>query len=140
MTSIVIDASIALSWCFADERNDASQRLLERVILKGALVPNLWHLEVCNSLIIGEIKGRISIESIVEQFKNFSDMPIEVDPQTSVAAWGSIARIARAHKLTSYDAAYVELAHRYSIELATRDEAMIKAATELKIPLFKLDQ
>lgn len=140
MTRIVIDASIALSWCFADERTSASQKLLERVILSGALVPNLWHLEICNSLLIGEIKGRITIESIIEQFKNFDDMPIEVDFQTSSAAWGSIARIARIHKLTSYDAAYVELAQRYSIELATRDKAMIKAATSLQIPLFKLNQ
>ncbi len=140
MTRIVIDASVALSWCFADERTGASQKLLERVILSGALVPNLWHLEICNSLLIGEIKGRITIESIIEQFKNFDDMPIEVDSQTSSAAWGSIARIARTYKLTSYDATYVELAQRYSIELATRDKAMIKAAVSLQIPLFKLNQ
>lgn len=140
MTRIVIDASVALSWCFADERTGPSQKLLERVILNGALVPNLWHLEICNSLLIGEIRGRITIESIVEQFKNFDEMPIEVDLQTSTAAWGSIARIARAYKLTSYDAAYVELAHRHSIELATRDKAMIKAAAGLQVPLFKLDQ
>jgi predicted nucleic acid-binding protein len=140
MTRIVIDASIALSWCFADERSDSSQKLLENVILNGALVPNLWHLEVCNSLLIGEIKGRITVESIVEQFKNFDELPIEVDLQTSHAAWGTIARIARNYKLTSYDAAYVELAQRHSIALATRDKAMIKAARSLKIPLFEQGQ
>jgi predicted nucleic acid-binding protein len=136
VTKIVIDSSVALSWCFADERTDQSQKLLEYVILNGALVPNLWHLEMCNALLIGELKGRISIEDVVGQFKNFSEMPIEVDAQTSVAAWGTIARLARDFKLTSYDAAYIELADRYSLRLATRDKAMIKAANILNIEIL----
>jgi predicted nucleic acid-binding protein len=140
MTMIVIDASAAISWCFDDENDAASQKLLERVLANGAIVPSLWHLEVCNSLLIGEIKGRISIDNIIEQFKNFANMPIEVDLQTSEAAWGAIARIAMDYKLTSYDAAYVELAQRHSLDLATRDKAMIKAAQKLNIEVVKLTQ
>jgi predicted nucleic acid-binding protein len=140
VVKIVIDASIALSWCFADERSYQSQKILEKVILNGAVVPNLWHLEVCNSLLIGEIKGRISYENVVEQLNSLEEIPVEVDVQTSTAAWGAVSRIARAHKLTSYDAAYVELAERYSLELATRDKAMIRAATKLNIPVLTVDQ
>jgi predicted nucleic acid-binding protein len=140
VSRIVVDASAALSWCFADERTDQSQRLLERIMTDGALVPNLWHLEICNSLLIAEIKGRISIDDIVEQFKNFDAMPIEVDEQTSLAAWGTIAKLARSCKLTSYDASYVELAQRYSLQLATRDNAMIRVAKNLQIEVLNLDQ
>lgn len=127
---IVIDASIALSWCFHDERTPYTQQLLARVIQQGASVPQLWHLEVSNAMLIGLIKGRINESDLLLQLQYLNELPVSVDLDTANAAFAQIYQIARSDRLTTYDAAYVELALRSGLPLATLDKAMRKAATK----------
>jgi predicted nucleic acid-binding protein len=134
--TIVIDASIALSWCFEDEASDKTDAVANRVIAEGGLVPSLFHLELANVLLQSERRGRISPSEIAQRLDLIAQMPIETDPQTAGRAWSDTLSLARAHKLTSYDAAYLELAARRGAELATKDKALATAADQLGVTLI----
>lgn len=134
---VVIDASAALAWCYVDERTPESTKLLEYVNTNGAVVPQLWHLEVCNALIIGEIRKRITYAEMIGQLEHFRQLHIDVDNSTASLAWNSILSIARQEKLTTYDASYVELAVRLNLALASRDKAMLNAAKKLGVDIIQ---
>ena len=133
--TIVIDASIALAWCFEDEASDETDAVAQDVIARGGLVPSLFHLELANVLLYAERRGRISASEIAQKLDLIAQMPIETDPQTAARAWGETLSLARAHKLTSYDAAYLELASRRGAILATKDKALAAAAHQLGVTL-----
>jgi predicted nucleic acid-binding protein len=137
VVKIVIDASVALAWCYADERTSESTKLLEYVNTHGAVVPQLWHLEVANALIVGEIRNRITYAIMVGQLQHLSELPIQIDHSTAGVAWHSILSIAREERLTTYDAAYVDLAIRLNLPLASRDTAMIRAAKNLGVEIIE---
>ncbi len=134
---VVIDASAALTWCYADERTPESSSLLEYVNLNGAVVPQIWPMEVANALLVGEIRKRITNEGIAEQLDHFRKLPIEVDSSTANLAWKEIITIARQQRLTTYDASYIELANRLKLPLASRDKEMIGAAIRLGIDIIQ---
>ena len=131
----VIDASIALAWCFDDEASDDTDTIAQDVIANGGLVPSLFHLELANALLRAERRGRISASEIMQRLDLIAQMPIETDPQTAGRAWSETLSLARAHKLTSYDAAYLELASRSGAILATKDNALAAAANRLGVSL-----
>ena len=133
--TIVIDASIALAWCFEDEASDETDAVAQDVIARGGLVPSLFHLELANVLLYAERRGRISASEIAQKLDLIAQMPIETDPQTAARAWGETLSLARAHKLTSYDAAYLELASRRGAILATKNKALAAAAHQLGVTL-----
>jgi predicted nucleic acid-binding protein len=133
--TIVIDASIALAWCFDDEASDETDAVAQQVIANGGLVPSLFHLELANVLLQAERRGRISPSEIAQRLDLIAQMPIETDPQTVGRAWSETLSLARAHKLTSYDAAYLELAARRGAALATKDKALAAAARQLGVPV-----
>ncbi|KQY15288.1 type II toxin-antitoxin system VapC family toxin [Rhizobium sp. Root482] len=136
---VVIDASIALAWCFDDEASDETDAVAQDVIAHGGLVPSLFHLELANVLLYAERRGRISASEIAQKLDLIAQMPIETDPQTAARAWGETLSLARAHKLTSYDAAYLELASRRGAMLATKDKALAAAAHQLGVTLKRID-
>ncbi|MEK1934078.1 MAG: type II toxin-antitoxin system VapC family toxin [Pararhizobium sp.] len=127
----VIDASIALSWCFDDEASDETDAVAQNVIANGGLVPSHFHLELANVLLQAERRGRISASEIAQRLDLIAQMPLETDPQTAGRAWNETLSLARTHKLTSYDAAYLELACRKGAALATKDKALATAANHL---------
>lgn len=133
--TIVIDASIALAWCFEDEASDETDAVAQDVIARGGLVPSLFNLELANVLLYAERRGRISASEIAQKLDLIAQMPIETDPQTAARAWGETLSLARAHKLTSYDAAYLELASRRGAILATKNKALAAAAHQLGVTL-----
>ncbi len=128
MTLAVVDSSVALSWCFADEASAESDRQLDYVRDYGALVPGLWFLEVANVLLQAEKRGRISGTDIALRLELISSLPIMVDQNGVGLAWGPVLEMARAEGLTSYDAAYLELAVRRGLALFSRDKALLAAA------------
>lgn len=134
--TIVIDASIALAWCFEDEASDETDAVANRVIAEGGLVPSLFHLELANVLLQSERRGRITASEIAQRLDLIAQMPIETDPQTAGRAWNDTLSLARAHQLTSYDAAYLELAARKGAKLATKDKALATAANQLGVTLI----
>jgi predicted nucleic acid-binding protein len=126
--TLVIDASLALTWCFEDERSEDTIRIGRRVIVEGATVPGLFDLEIANAMLIAERKGRITSASADEWLNTIRLMPIAVDAWTLDVAWTDTLRIARGENLTVYDATYLELALRLQAELATLDAKLIAAA------------
>ncbi len=128
MSALVIDCSAAIAWCFEDEASDAADSLLSRVASEGAVVPVLWHLEVANVLIQAARRGRITADDADTRLRLMAALPITTDPETSVRAWHDTLALARAEGLTAYDAAYLELAARRRLPLATWDRDLAEAA------------
>lgn len=136
MTGLVLDCSVALSWCFEDEASDATDALLETIRDEGALVPNLWALEFGNVLLQAEKRGRISAADIATRLSLISSLPIVVDPETDRRALREILTLARAEQLTTYDAAYLELAMRKGLPLASKDAALRAACLRVGIDIL----
>ena len=128
MSALVIDSSAALSWCFEDEASPRSDALFEHVRDQGAVVPGLWHLEVANVLLQAEKRGRITTAEVAMRLDLIGELPIMTDHETTARAWREILALARAQGLTTYDAAYLELAICRGLPLQTRDAALIIAA------------
>ena len=134
MTRIVVDASVTLSWCFPDEQRPLSLKVLQR--LKAGdqiLVPSFWSLEILNSLLVGERRGRISWEQTLAFLANLAALEPSFDHASSDQINGPIQRLCRDHGLTPYDALYVELASRVHSPLATYDDLQKRAASALSI-------
>jgi len=133
VTGFVLDCSIAMTWCFEDEATSATDALLERVRDEGAIVPMLWQLEVGNVLLQAERRGRVAGADLSARLELLTALPIATDDQTSSRALREVLALARAETLTTYDAAYLELAMRYGLSLATKDASLQKAAKRVRI-------
>ena len=126
--SVVVDASMAIAWLFADERTDAAHAVMLRVVSGGAFVPSLWRLEVANVLRNAVRRGRCDEAYVDRSLERLGRLPVEIDDETSMHAWTATRALSREQGLTSYDAAYLELAVRKSQPLATCDADLIAAA------------
>lgn len=126
--SFVVDKSIALAWCFKDEQTPAIMALLGRVTETGAVAPQLWPIEALNGLLFAERRGRITPERRQSFTGVLQRLPITLDDETAPRLWTATARLAEQHRLTAYDAVYLELAVRLRLPLATGDKALIAAA------------
>ena len=134
--SLVLDVSIALTWCFEDEMTPASMDLLTAISSLDLVVPALWHSELANVLVAGERRQRIDEPAIDAFLGLLRDLLIETDQPRQGFEIGSVIAVARRHGLTAYDAAYLELALRRGIPLATYDAALRCAATEAGVALL----
>ena len=118
--SLVIDSSITLAWYFEDERTEASDAVLQRVVEEGAVVPPLWRFEVANGLQMAVRRKRIdaalSRSRIGSILRDWTLLPT---PTAMLYAWSASVQLADRHRLTVYDAAYLELAQRRRLRLAT---------------------
>ena len=103
--SVVVDSSMALTWCFEDEASAQSDAIFERVRDDGAVVPALWHLELANVLLQAEKRGRIALGDVATRLKLISELPITTDHETPMRAWREVIALARTENLTAYDAA-----------------------------------
>lgn len=128
MSGLVLDCSVAVSWCFEDEATPETDAILERVAAEGAVVPALWHLELGNVLVQAERRKRLTAADTTTWLTLIADLPISTDDETPARALREVLTLARAKALTTCDAAYLELAMRKGLPLATRDRALAKAA------------
>ena len=133
MSAFVLDASIAIAWCFEDEADPAVDGLLDSLKAQGAVVPALWPLEVTNVLLQAERRGRITMVTVDGRRAAFEALPITVDTTSWLRTGAAILGLARLHGLTIYDAAYLELATRQRLPLATRDKALGRAAAAVGV-------
>lgn len=136
MSVVVVDPSIALTWCFEDEASPETDVLFERVRDDGAVVPGLWYLELGNVLLQAEKRGRITTGDLATRLELIGELPISVDQETTGRAWREILALARTERLTTYDAAYLELAIRRGVPLLTRDSDLAGAGKRLGIAVF----
>jgi predicted nucleic acid-binding protein len=126
--SLVLDSSITVAWLYGEEATKSVDEIFENLIEASAWVPALWHLEVANVLQIGMRRQRHGADFRDRVLSDLSEFPIHVDPETHRQAWGTTARLAERHKLSVYDAAYLELALRRGLPLATLDPELRVAA------------
>ena len=128
----VFDASIAMAWCFEDEKSPETDALLDRLKTgEPVTVPQLWHLEIANVLTQAmrrKPKTRITREKRDEFLAMLAAATIMVDPETTAHAWIATLALADQRGLSTYDAAYLELALRLGVELATLDHELRAAA------------
>ncbi|HEY2660878.1 MAG TPA: type II toxin-antitoxin system VapC family toxin [Caulobacteraceae bacterium] len=123
--AFVVDASIAGCWAFEDEDHPMAAAALERLRTEDAIAPSLWWFEVRNLLLVNERRGRISEADMAAFLRRLSRLPITLGPRPDET---QLLTLARRHRLTVYDAAYLELAQREDIVLATLDGALQRAA------------
>jgi predicted nucleic acid-binding protein len=128
LDAFVLDGSLAVAWCFPDEQAPYAQAVLDALASTTAFVPSLWHLEVANALLMGERRKRSTEADTARWLAFLTPLPITVDDETPTRAWGDVLRLARAHTLSAYDAAYLELALRRGLPLATLDGKLKAAA------------
>lgn len=126
--SLVLDSSTALSWCFEDEDNELADVVFGQVVEGGAVAPAVWRYEVANGLQMAVRRGRISPTYRDASLADLSQMEVRIDPEGDAHLWSTVVDLAEKHSLTVYDAAYLELAQRRRLPLATLDRALIRAA------------
>lgn len=124
---IVLDASIVVSWYFESERTPAKLTIMDRAIADGAIVPAHWLTEVANALQMGVRRGRFDGTRLEDSLNALADLPISREPSAFSSAIGAVLLSSR-HDLTVYDAAYLELAMRQGLPLATLDKDLAAAA------------
>jgi predicted nucleic acid-binding protein len=133
--SLVIDASIALTWYFEDEATAATEELLDIVARTGAVVPALWRLEMANGFQLGIRRKRIDAAYRDASLADLRRMPITIDPDSDTYVRTTAVRLSDRHGLTIYDACYLELAQRRNLPLATLDQELRAAGHSLGVLL-----
>jgi predicted nucleic acid-binding protein len=123
--AFVLDNSVAAVWVLPDEGNPVASRALELLEDQGAVTPSLWRFEARNMLVMNERRGRIDASQTAGALRLFASLPIATDDRCEES---ELLRLARQHRLTVYDAAYLELALRLRAPLATLDANLIAAA------------
>ena len=128
MKGIVIDSTVPLAAVLPERHSDAVRDVLLRVADQGAIVPAHWYLEVGNLLLTAERRGVLSedLRTIIQT--QLLVLPIATDGETAARAWRETAELARKYGLSLHDAAYLELAFRRGIALATFDATLLRAA------------
>lgn len=134
--AFVLDCSATLPWVFGDEATPACDALLDQLGAGArAWVPALWHLELGNVLLGAKRRGRIDQAGIEAFLSQLAVYDIAVDDQTTERAWQKTLDLAMQYGLSTYDAAYLELALRRGVPLATLDSALIAAARTCGVTL-----
>jgi predicted nucleic acid-binding protein len=134
--SLVLDSSVALAWVYSDETTESIHRVFDLVIAGGAWVPALWRLEVANILEMGVRRRRTDAAFRDATLADLALLPIQLDAETDRHAWSATLRLAERNRLTVYDAAYLELAQRRGLPLATLDAELRVAALAEHVPLL----
>ncbi len=139
MTDFVLDASVALAWCFEDENTPSARQILARLRAEAASVPATWPIEVANVLALAERRRRITPADSAEFIAKLEDVAILVDGETSSRAFGRVLDLAREERLTTYEAVYLELAMRLGVPLASKDADLCNAAQRLGVSVLRAD-
>ena len=129
--TLILDCSMAMAWCFADESTPETVSVQDRLASEAAVVPSHWFLEVANVLAMAEKRKRISSADSQQFLRLLSCLDIEVDEEAPCRAFDHLLPLCRSHGLTSYDAAYLDLVLRRQLPLASLDDALRLAATSL---------
>jgi predicted nucleic acid-binding protein len=135
--SLVLDSSITLAWAYSDETTQPVTQIFDLLIQGGAWVPGLWRLEVANVLEMSVRRKRHDRTFRDATLADLAQLPIQVDIQTDQQAWSATLRLAERHQLTLYDAAYLELALRRNLPLATLDDDLRHAANAEKVQVLR---
>jgi predicted nucleic acid-binding protein len=131
----VLDASVALAWCLDDETSLPADGALDMLVADEAVVPAIWPLEVANGLRSAERRGRITVADSARLRELLLALPIHIVPTDLATALREVADLARTFDLSAYDAAYLALAARRGVPLATADDRLAHACTQAGVEL-----
>src|ERR1700746_1420457 len=134
--AFVVDCSIAMAWLFHDEATHKTAALLNRLATETALVPAWWVIEITNVIAMGEGKGGIPPTHSNACISDVTKLGSERDDEAPDRAFTHLLALCRTHRLTSYDAIYLDLAIRRSLPLATLDDDLRKTAKKLGVGLL----
>ena len=134
--AFVLDCSIAMTWLFRDESTSKTAELLNRLGSESVIVPGWWFIEVTNVIALAERKGRITPAQSNSFISDLDTLDIQRDDEGSARAFAQLLPLCRTHRLTSYDALYLDLAIRRHLPLATLDEPLRQAAKKVGVKLL----
>ena len=135
MNRFVLDCSVTMAWCFEDEADPRADALLDAMPSATAYVPGVWALEVANVLLVAQRRGRLNEADATTFVSHIQEMSIEEEPVPASEVLNKILSLAGRYGLSAYDAAYLELAMRLRIPLATLDTKLAHAAEAAGVKL-----
>jgi predicted nucleic acid-binding protein len=138
VSRFVVDASVVLTWCFPDEKSALAQRVAQ--LFKdgeSAIAPSFWPHEVLNALLVGERRKRISADLIRTFLTDLATLPILLQEMRADDVFDRIQSLSREHGVTTYDAAYLDLAQTNCLPVATLDEDLIRACVRTGVELIR---
>ncbi len=136
MSVCVLDASASLTWSLDVQKAIDLDPIFARIFIDGATVPILWHTEILNGLLLAERAGRMTADGVRIRVSQFSRLPLTLDADSPLLYRDEILELARVHRLTAYDATYLELTMRLALPLATLDRALAAAARREGVQLL----
>ena len=139
MTEFVLDHSVAMRWLIESKKKadqNYAEAVLKTMVDTDSIIPDLWHLEAANVLLGLEKHGDATTGEIERFISQLENLPIRIDPLTADQSLKRTLVLAKAYKLSSYDAAYLELAIRESVPLATLDKALLRAARNAGVDIY----
>lgn len=137
MATLVLDASVFLSWLFPDEENEWSKHLVRDLGEEDrVVVPAHWLVEIANALLVGSRRKRIKTEQIAAFLGQLAIIPVEIESALSLEDAERVAALGAKHSLSAYDAAYLDLALRKNVALGTLDGALRNASMTEKVRLL----
>ena len=136
---IVVDTSVAASWFLADELDPYAIAVLEALNeAHEMLVPSLWLLELVNTMLVAERRGRISRKAHLDALQRVKGLPLRIAPSPTVFSLNILRTIARRRRLSAYDAEYLRIAKETALPLATLDSSLRKAAGKESVKVFEI--
>lgn len=136
MSALVLDCSITMAWCVESETSPLTEAALTAIAAQGGLVPGLWAIEVANVLRQHERRSILSSEKIQRFCNVLQKLPIQIEHHSLAQALGPVLDLSRKLNLSAYDAAYLELALRYRLPIATLDRPLQDAAKKMNVAVF----
>lgn len=133
----VVDASVALAWCFEDESNAYTESILENLKRASAIAPSIWPLEVANVLVVAERRGRVTPAATSQAVSLLQQLPIAIETESLQEVLTVILALARNNQLSVYDASYLHLAMQRGVPLASQDAKLVTACQRNGIPLYR---
>jgi predicted nucleic acid-binding protein len=137
VTGWAMDASLALAWALPDERIAAADAFFERIAVDDVRVPAVFWYEIAGAVAVSVKRKRLALADARRLLDVFSRLPVKTDAQTGQPSLVPLGATAQAHDLSAYDAAYLELAARRGLGLATLDDRLASAAKRAGIEVFR---
>jgi predicted nucleic acid-binding protein len=139
VSDFVLDNSVSMRWLMPSlklEDQQYADTVLKSMADFTAIVPNLWHLEVANVLLAAEKRQQLDVKASELFVRQLQQLSIFSDSQTANRVFSDTLLLARQHQLSSYDAAYLELALREGLPIASLDKDLLQAASSVGVPLY----
>jgi predicted nucleic acid-binding protein len=131
----VLDCSVTMAWLFEDEKNEYTENVLDRLNDESVIVPPIWKLEVLNVLLVALRRKRIRQAEAIRFLEMLKQFPIKTE-ETDFQDFESLLLLANSHGLSSYDAAYLDIALRMGLPLASLDKNLLQAAKKTGVKLL----